>query len=73
MIPVGFVIILIGIIVLISGIVFQSKSSKVQAGGIVFIGPFPLIGGATSKEVFYMLLIVSVIMFVLFLTFGRNF
>ena len=68
----GVVIILIGFAILLAGIFSQMKSGrmKIEGGGIVFIGPFPIGGFATNKQVFYLLLTISAILIIAFLILG---
>ena len=75
LISLGLIIIVLGFVVLFAGLLSQVKSSKakVEGGGIVFIGPFPVISGATNKQIFYLLLAVSVILIIAFLILGRRF
>lgn len=74
LISIGMIVIIVGIIIMLVGILSQvkSKQTKVEGGGIVFIGPFPVIGGATSKQIFYILLTVSVVLIIAFLLLGRK-
>ena len=74
LVSLGLIIILIGSVVLLAGIFSQgkSKSTKVESDGIVFIGPFLIIGGATNKQFFYILLAVSVVLIISFLLLGRK-
>ena len=74
LVSLGLIIILIGSVVLLSGIFSQgkSKSTRVEGGGVVFIGPFPIIGGTTNKQIFYLLLIVSVVLIIAFILLGRK-
>ncbi|MEM7825595.1 MAG: DUF131 domain-containing protein [Candidatus Aenigmatarchaeota archaeon] len=58
--PLGLLIILIGIFLVIFGGILLLLQTKVEGGVIIWIGPFPL-ALTTSKEVFYFLLIVSLI------------
>jgi uncharacterized membrane protein len=69
---VGVATILIGFTLVFIGTLMQSKT-KIEGGGIVFIGPFPIIGGATSERAFYILIAISIIFLLLFLAlnFGR--
>lgn len=72
LVSIGFAIILIGIVLLFVGILSSAKGkAKVESGGIIFIGPFPIIGGATSERAFYILMIASVVFFVLFILLNR--
>ena len=74
LISLGLILIVVGFGVLLSGIFSQAKSSKtkIEGGGIIFIGPFPIIGGATNKQIFYLLLTVSVILIIVFSVLGRK-
>lgn len=67
-IPLGLIILLIGISFVIFGgimLLLESKETKVEGGLIIWVGPFP-IALSTSKESFYLLLIISLI-FIFFL------
>lgn len=74
LVSIGLTIIVIGFVLLLAGLFSQVKSSKtkVEGGGIVFIGPFPVGGFATNKQIFYLLLVVSVILIISFLILGRK-
>jgi uncharacterized membrane protein len=66
---IGILIIFIGIILLFAGIILaamKSKGSKTEGGFIIWIGPFPIVG-ASSKEMFYALLLLSAIFIFFFL------
>ena len=52
---------------------FISGTGKVEGGVVGFIGPFPILGFATSKRMLYFLLIISLLFFVSFLILGRKF
>ena len=68
LISVGIFTIVLGIALLFVGVLLQSKDkAKIEAGGIIFIGPFPVIGGATSERAFYVLLGISVVFMILFI------
>jgi uncharacterized protein (TIGR00304 family) len=63
----GIIAVLIGIALLFTGIILQSKGkTKVEGGGIVFIGPIPIIG-ATSEKALYAVIALSVIFLLLFI------
>lgn len=70
----GMLIIIAGVAVLLAGAILQSKSgkAKIEGGGILFIGPFPIIGGATNRQIFYILIAVSLMMMIVFLLTGRK-
>jgi uncharacterized membrane protein len=67
LITIGMLVILFGFILVIIGILttLKLKKTKAEGGFIFWIGPFPIIG-ATSKTMFYALLIVSAIFIFLF-------
>lgn len=61
-------VVIIGFVLVFFGILSQYKGkAKVEGGGIVFIGPIPILGGATSERAFYILIAVSVIFFLVFM------
>lgn len=67
LISVGILTIFIGFVLVFTGIILQAKGkTKVEGGGIIFIGPFPLIGGATSEKAFYILIFISAIFLLFF-------
>lgn len=66
LISLGTLIVVIGFALLFVGILLQSKGkASVEGGGIVFIGPFPIIGGVTSERAFYILIAIAVVFFLL--------
>jgi len=67
-ISIGMLIIVIGFVLVFVGILSQTKGkAKVEGGGIIFIGPFPVIGGATSERAFHILIAISVVFFLVFM------
>ena len=63
----GMIAIVIGFILVFAGIFSQSKGkAKVEGGGIVFIGPIPIIG-ATSERSLYVVIALSVIFLLFFI------
>lgn len=66
---------LVGVLIVIISIIFsliKHKQTKTDGGFIFFIGPFPVLGGATKKEIFYLLLIISIIFIFIFLVVFRK-
>ena len=65
----GLALILIGIFAIVIGILIlaSSKSAKVESGGAIFIGPFPIIFG-TSERIIYITLIVALLIMLLYLS-----
>jgi len=67
LITLGTLVIIVGFVLAFIGILSQVKGkTKVEGGGIIFIGPIPIVG-ATSERTFYILLAVSVIFFIVFI------
>jgi len=64
--PVGLALILIGIFAIVVGLLILafSESAKVEGGGVVFIGPFPIIFGSNERIVYIVLAITLLIMFI---------
>ncbi len=68
LITIGISLVFIGIILLFIGSFLATKENSktsIKSGGIVFIGPFPLIGFASDKKMFYALLIFSSLIFII--------
>ncbi len=65
---IGIILIFLGILLTFLGVLSSStqKRTRVEAGFVGFIGPIP-IGFATSKEMLYLALIISIIAIVLLL------
>ncbi len=66
LIQVGVIVVVVGFVLLLIGTFSQTKGkTKVEGGGVVFIGPIPIIG-ATSEKSLYVVLSITVI-FLLFI------
>ena len=62
----GILFIFIGIVLMILG--FLAPTGKVQAGGLILIGPIPIIlGGALSPILLLILILLPIIIFILML------
>lgn len=67
---IGFITILIGIVLIIIGSVISvmrapsQKNMEVEAGGVVFIGPIPIIFG-TNKQIAWYMLVTAVVLAIL--------
>ena len=74
LIPAGLIIIFVGFVLLIAGalVAFFRGEQNTQGGLAIFVGPIPVIG-ASSKEMFYFVLGLSIFLFVIFLIFNRGF
>ncbi|MBU5536960.1 MAG: DUF131 domain-containing protein [Candidatus Aenigmatarchaeota archaeon] len=72
LIPIGFIVVLIGIIlIIIGGIVSATKKDKVGFAFGGFIGPIPF-GFATRKELLYLIIAISIILAIVFLILARR-
>lgn len=67
----GILVILLGFMLVIIGSVLQSTKAKTEGGFIAFIGPIP-IGWASSKNIFYVLVILSLFVLMIFLILNRR-
>ncbi len=61
---VGFLAVTVGIVLIFLGVATQSKT-KIEGGGVVFIGPIPIIG-ATSERSLYFVTIITVVFLLIF-------
>lgn len=69
----GIMIILIGMFVIIAGTFFGAKEkANVKSAGIIFIGPFPIMGWGSSKKMYYTLMILGLVLFFFVMFFMRN-
>jgi uncharacterized protein (TIGR00304 family) len=64
----GLALILIGIFAIVIGLLILafSKSTKIESGGVVFIGPFPIIFG-TSERIVYIVLAITLLLMLIYL------
>ena len=63
----GMMLVFIGIIIIIAGSFFGAKEkANVKSAGIVFIGPFPILGWGSSKKMYYTLMVLGLILFFVF-------
>jgi uncharacterized membrane protein len=67
LVSIGIMAILLGFALVFAWMLMQGTGkAKVEGGGIIFIGPFPIIG-ATSGKMFYMVLALSAIFLLAFI------
>ncbi|MEM5880531.1 MAG: DUF131 domain-containing protein [Candidatus Aenigmatarchaeota archaeon] len=72
---IGIALIFTSVILFIIGLTFLffgKQRTKFEGGGIIFIGPIPIIFG-TSAKIIYLLLVFSLIFIILFIFFFLNF
>lgn len=63
---IGIAFILLGFLLTFIAAILSSRG-KVEYGGVVFIGPFPVFGAASNKEVMKLVLVISAILIIVFL------
>ena len=63
---IGIILLLIGMFMIFVGSFLGSKS-KVEAAGIISIGPFPIFGAFTNKNIFYLLIGITIVIFIIFI------
>ncbi len=68
MVIIGFFIIFVSIMILILKSIKGAGKGKVEGGGVIVIGPIPIVFG-TSRRVTEFLLILAIILFLLALVF----
>lgn len=67
LVSIGILIIFIGIIILTIGVVLSAirqEQTRTEGGLIFFIGPIPILGWATRKEILYALIIISLVLLI---------
>jgi uncharacterized protein (TIGR00304 family) len=64
----GLALILIGIFAIVIGLLILafSKSTKIEGGGVVFIGPFPIVFG-TNERIVYIVLAITLLLMLIYL------
>lgn len=67
----GMIAILIGFILIMVGAVLQTPRGKTEGGFVLFIGPFPIMG-ATSRNMLYVMIGLSVLALVIFLLMSKK-
>ena len=69
---VGFILVIVGFVLMIVGSLLQTKT-RVESGGVILIGPFPIIWG-TNRSIVLLSGIVAImflLMLILFYLIGR--
>ena len=70
---IGMILVLIGILVIVSGTFFGSKeNNSLKSAGIIFVGPFPIIGWGGSRKMYYSLLALGLVLFFFMMFFLRS-
>lgn len=66
-IGIGVLLIFLGMLVILAGSLLGVKEkTNVKSAGIVFIGPFHVIGWVSSKQMYYALMALGIILFFVF-------
>jgi len=63
MIAIGIALIFIGFILVTAGIFFSTSAGEVHGGGIIMIGPIPIVFG-TDRESATLLIVLAIILIV---------
>ncbi len=74
LISAGFILVFIGMILIIAGTMsgmFRSKDTEVRGGGVVLIGPIPIIFGTDSESVKTIIILAIVLIIAAYLFFSR--
>lgn len=69
LIPIGIVIVFVGMILIIVGSILtalKSKQTKTETGGVILIGPFPIVWGS-NKNMTMLAVIITTIFLLLFI------
>jgi uncharacterized protein (TIGR00304 family) len=70
----GFVLIVVGIILVFVGVLastLQAKDTEVRGGGVILIGPFPIIFGTDTQAVKVVVVLAIILMALAFLFLTR--
>ena len=67
---VGFILVIFGILILAMNILLQRKEGerKSEVGGVILIGPFPIVFGTSRRMMKIMLLITFIFIAIILLT-----
>jgi uncharacterized membrane protein len=65
LVTIGILAVIVGFILILVGSFFGRGKTQVEGGGVVFIGPIPIIG-ATSERALYIVLAITIIFLLLF-------
>lgn len=75
LIPLGFAIIMVGVIILLGGILLQALApnakTEIKGGGVVMIGPIPVIFG-TGRASVLITVILAIILMAMFYVITRT-
>jgi len=62
---IGFLLIFIGIILIVASMIyegFKRRNIKIEGGGVVFIGPIPIVFGTNEKMIYVSIAIAFMIL-----------
>ncbi|NYT03463.1 MAG: DUF131 domain-containing protein [Candidatus Methanofastidiosa archaeon] len=75
LIPLGFIFILIGILIIVAGTFLSSfkgdSESHIETGGVIFIGPIPILFG-NSRPLIFISIAGAVILMVVYYLISRG-
>lgn len=70
LIELGILLIFIGFFIMMLAIALSVKESKVEGGGVVLIGPIPIVFG-TSKDMVKIILLILLVILLALILMGR--
>ncbi len=78
LISLGFMLIFLGMIVLMLGFILslprgERGETRVEGGGVILIGPFPIVFGSSSESAKAVVLLTIALVVVVYLLFYRRF
>ena len=65
LVHIGFLLIFVGIILIVASMIyegFKRRNMKIEGGGVVFIGPIPIVFGTNEKMVYVSITIALMIL-----------
>ncbi|MFQ5974844.1 MAG: DUF131 domain-containing protein [Candidatus Hydrothermarchaeales archaeon] len=77
LITAGIVLIVLGMLMLFAGILTQSfgsasgSKSEIKGGGVILIGPIPIVFGTDSESIKTVLILAIILMLIVLLIYGR--
>ncbi|GBE55531.1 MAG TPA: DUF131 domain-containing protein [Euryarchaeota archaeon] len=74
LITIGFLFVFIGIIMIMLGSIFSAATgnTETRGGGIVLIGPFPIIFGSDTQSVKSLIILATILIVVVYFLFYRR-
>ena len=73
LIPIGFILILVGVALIVLGAIsgVATREAEVRGGGVILIGPFPIVFGSDVQSVKFILILTIVLILIAYYVFSR--